>query len=171
MLARAAGPMQPIDLAAFIVGQIRHIAKNQALMAETLRRVKDEVRGAAKTLEDERSELAGEVQRLNRELKNAAGRESPARLADIQDRLRMADRRMTEIDDELARLERRMPADREFESAFKLFDPLWETLAPQEQARVIELLVKRVDYDGQKGKVVVTFHDSGLAKLAESLAS
>ena len=92
-------------------------------------------------------------------------------MAGIQEQILTVDRRLTEIADEVARLDRRMPDDKEFESALKLFDPVWESLSPVEQARVVELLVKRVDYDGKKGKVSVTFHDSGLAKLAESLAS
>ncbi len=46
-----------------------------------------------------------------------------------------------------------------------LFDPVWETLTPREQARVIRLLVQRVDYDGEKGTVSVTFHPAGIKTL------
>ncbi|MCG3138803.1 MAG: hypothetical protein HJJLKODD_02672 [Phycisphaerae bacterium] len=49
----------------------------------------------------------------------------------------------------------------EVDSALATFDPLWDTLSPREQSRVIRLLVKRVDYDGAKGKVAVTFHGTG----------
>jgi hypothetical protein len=31
-------------------------------------------------------------------------------------------------------------------------DPVWETMTPQEQARIVGLLVSRVDYDGARGK-------------------
>ena len=41
---------------------------------------------------------------------------------------------------------------------------------PREQARVIGLLVARVDYSGETGKVVVTFHASGIKSLAGEAA-
>ncbi|MCG3138850.1 MAG: hypothetical protein HJJLKODD_02719 [Phycisphaerae bacterium] len=49
----------------------------------------------------------------------------------------------------------------EVDAALAAFDPLWDTLSPREQARVIRLLVKRVDYDGANGKVAITFHETG----------
>jgi hypothetical protein len=47
--------------------------------------------------------------------------------------------------------------------------PVWETLTPNEQARVIELLVERVEYDGRDGKVTVAFHPTGIKSLADEL--
>ena len=55
--------------------------------------------------------------------------------------------------------------------ALARFTPLWEALAPQEQARLVGLLVQRVDYDGAKHRVSVTLHPKGLVRLAEELAS
>jgi len=46
---------------------------------------------------------------------------------------------------------------------------VWETLSPREQVRVIRLLVQRVDYDGEKGTVSVTFHPAGIKTLADEL--
>ena len=51
-----------------------------------------------------------------------------------------------------------------------MFDPIWETLTPGEQARVIELLVEKVEYDGRDGQVTVTFHPTGIKALADELA-
>ena len=44
--------------------------------------------------------------------------------------------------------------------------PAWETMTPTEQARIIALLVSRVDYDGARGKVAITFDPLGLKTLA-----
>jgi site-specific DNA recombinase len=52
-------------------------------------------------------------------------------------------------------------------SALSAFDPVWEQLAPKEQARVIQLLVDRIDYDGAAGTVSVTFHPTGLKAMAK----
>src|SRR5262249_2027103 len=45
----------------------------------------------------------------------------------------------------------------------------WETMTPEEQARVVRLLVSRVDYDGQHGKASITFQPLGLKTLAAEL--
>jgi site-specific DNA recombinase len=51
-----------------------------------------------------------------------------------------------------------------------LFDPVWESLTPTEQARVVQLLVERVDYDGARGRVSITFHETGIRTLADEIA-
>ena len=55
--------------------------------------------------------------------------------------------------------------------ALALFDPLWQGLPPGEQARVLGLLVRRVDYDGARGRVSITLHPAGIQALADELAS
>jgi hypothetical protein len=47
---------------------------------------------------------------------------------------------------------------------------VWRALAPAGQARVIGLVVERVDYAGGRQKVAVTFHPAGIKTLAEELA-
>ena len=43
---------------------------------------------------------------------------------------------------------------------------MWESLSPREQARLLHLLVERVDYDGRDGTISITFHASGIKALA-----
>ncbi len=56
----------------------------------------------------------------------------------------------------------------EVDSALATFTPLWDSLSPREQARVVHLLIQRVDYDGAKGKVAVTFHANGIRTLGQN---
>ena len=51
------------------------------------------------------------------------------------------------------------------------FDLVWKALTPREQARVIELLVERVDYDGERGKVAVTFHADGIRNFGDEFVT
>jgi len=60
--------------------------------------------------------------------------------------------------------------EHEVEIALAAFEPVWQALTPREQMRMVQLLVERVDYDGGKGKVAITFHASGINALAEELA-
>jgi hypothetical protein len=54
--------------------------------------------------------------------------------------------------------------------ALAQFGPVWEALTPREQARLVQLLVAKVDYDGTAGKVAITFHPPGIKTLADELA-
>jgi site-specific DNA recombinase len=73
------------------------------------------------------------------------------------------------VREELIALGRELVDEKEVARVLSLFDPVWETLSPREQVRVIRLLVQRVDYDGEKGTVSVTFHPAGIKTLADEL--
>src|SRR5260370_25674418 len=48
---------------------------------------------------------------------------------------------------------------------------VWEALSPREQARMVPLMVERVDYDGPHGTLAVTFHPDCCPRLAQGGAS
>jgi site-specific DNA recombinase len=70
----------------------------------------------------------------------------------------------------LIALRRQLVDEAEVTQALAEFDSLWETLAPREQARVLEMLIERVEYDGPRGSVAVTFHSCGIQSLTQELA-
>jgi site-specific DNA recombinase len=87
-------------------------------------------------------------------------------LADLQERLRLGERRSTEIDARLEALDRERITEDEVATALRTFDPIWNALSPREQARIVQLVVERVDFDGGSGTLSVTFHRAGLKTLA-----
>ena len=50
-----------------------------------------------------------------------------------------------------------------------VLDTGWPALASAEQARLLRLLVERVDYDGSAGKLVLALHPRGPQQLAQEL--
>jgi len=94
-----------------------------------------------------------------------------ARLADLQDRIRLVEGRVARVREEVATIRRQRIDDQEIALALSVFDPVWESLSPGEQAHVVGLLVERVDYDGAKGKVQIAFHTAGIKTLADELAA
>lgn len=48
------------------------------------------------------------------------------------------------------------------------FQPLWQSLSPKEQIEVFQLLIERVDYDGNAGTVSVTFHPNGFEQFLQT---
>ena len=79
--------------------------------------------------------------------------------------------RVRKVREQMQAIRERMLGENEAATALSLFDPLWPTLTPTEQARAVGLLVERVDYDGVKSKVTISFHPTGIRALADELAS
>lgn len=117
----------------------------------------------------ERDALDAELGLLKRDVK-AWTIELPTatacRQADLHERLAVAEKRATELHEARSAVLVIDPA--EVTAVLADFDKLWDALTPQEQTRVVELLVARIDYDGSTGRVVVTFSPAGILSLKEA---
>jgi len=162
------------EIERFVVGQIKCIGRDPQLVAEMVR----QAHGQATQRVDE---LATEERRLQRELAGyhrdmqklvrtpSAGQSdglAAARFADLQDRIMSTERRLTEVRDEAERLRRELIDEADVAHAMAEFDPVWESLSPREQGRLLQLLIERIDYDGNEGMISITFHASGIKALA-----
>ena len=92
-----------------------------------------------------------------------------ARLAGVQERIRQAERRLSEIHEELVALRDGLVEEQEVADALAEFDGVWAAWTPREQARILELLIERVEHDGQAGNVSITFRPTGIKTLATEL--
>src|SRR5688572_8622368 len=84
-----------------------------------------------------------------RKLVSANGNGDAARLAELNEQIRVAQQKATVMREQTLKLRQQTIDHGEVAAALSAFDPVWEQLAPREQARVIQLLVERVDYDGR----------------------
>jgi site-specific DNA recombinase len=161
------------EIERFVVEQIKGIGKDPTVLAETLRQARGQGQRSLAELEAEERGLGRELARHNAELRKLASSvqngEQASELANLQDRIRAAEQRATEVREQIVALSREMLDEREVETALSVFDPVWDTLSPREQARIIHLLVERVDYDGKLGTVSVTFRPNGIKTLAQQL--
>jgi site-specific DNA recombinase len=165
------------EIERFIADQVRCVGKDPALWRETFAQAAAQTQARSAELDTERRGLerdrrrwATEMQALAAEVGRPGSASAAARLADLHERAHTAERRSADIDEEVAALGRRQVSEEEVERALAAFDPVWEALAPREQARVVELLVERVDYDGRSAEVSVTFRPTGIRALADELA-
>ena len=78
--------------------------------------------------------------------------------------------RVRRVREQIKAVHRQLVGEEEARLALSAFDPVWGALAPGEQARVVRLLVERVDYHGAEGKVAITFYPPGIRTLADKLA-
>jgi site-specific DNA recombinase len=164
------------ELEQFVIDRIRDVGQEPALLQATVAEAcrQDDERLAQ--LEADRRGLERDLARLRdqehdtaRPLSGTQGEDALARLAEVQEQIRQAESRLCRLKEETGALRRNRLDEADLTLALSAFDPMWGTLTPREQARVVQLLVERVDYDGSKGMVKITFHPSGLQTLADEL--
>lgn len=162
------------EIERFVLEQIKCIGRDPTILAETLRQVREQTEAGTEQLSHERTALQQQLRDDYARLQATAAMTNQfdrvSGLADVQDHIRTAERRLTEVDNELISLREQMIDESVVATALVEFDQLWESLAPREQARVLELLVARVDYDGQRGKVSLTFQPTGIQSLTQEIA-
>ena len=161
------------EIERFVIDQIRSVAADPNLIAATVDEARRQIEESLSGFEAERRATERDVSRANGEIRELVGtRETPhttARLADLQERIQAGERRLTEIREETERLRGELVTEDEVADSLREFDPVWEQLSPREQARVLELLIERVDYDGEAETVSVTFRPTGFREIAEEL--
>jgi site-specific DNA recombinase len=166
------------EIERFVVEQIKCIGRDPELLHETIAQARTLGQSQVEALEIESRRLERELTQWNNEIRGLLQKIVPsdgntpatARLADLQERIRLAERRTTEVREQVITLSRSIVDEGEVANAISAFDPIWDSLTPREQARVVQLLVERVDYNGATGKVSITFYPSGIRTLAGELA-
>jgi site-specific DNA recombinase len=161
----------------FVIGQIRCIGKDPALWAETFAATRAQGNARIEELASECHALECDLERWNGEIhalvsSGASMGHTPdiPKLADLHERIRHVERRQTELDEEMKALDGQQLAEADVEQALSSFDVVWDSLTPREQARIVQLLVQRVDFNGATNKLSITFHPSCIQTLADELA-
>jgi site-specific DNA recombinase len=165
------------EIEKFVVDQVRRIGRDPELRRLTLGAACAQGTTRVEELAAERRGLERDLARWDAEIRavvasGAATACTPdiPRLADLHERVRLAERRAAEIDGEVAALGGAKVTEEEVGQALAVFDPVWDSLTPREQARIVHLLVERVDFDGSANTLSITFHPSGIKTLADELA-
>lgn len=156
------------DMETAVVEHIRGLGMSPEVLSKTASAVQVQSRKRLAELETEHRAQERELKRLNAGLHALVGDLSPSsvdRMADLQERISTLERRMTVIREEAAIIKRDVLDEEDLKNALRAFDPLWESLAPREQERILKQLIERVAYDGRDGAVTVTFRSAGIKAL------
>ncbi len=154
-----------------VVDQIRCIGSDPELLRETLAEAQRHVQSHLERIAVERSGVERGLARAHAEIRRLAATGEPFaaatdRITDLNDQARAADRRLTEIAAETSELERDLVGEADITAAFTDFENVWQALSPREQARLIGLLVARVEFDAADSTIEITFHPTGIKALA-----
>src|SRR6516164_8430111 len=164
-----AGPIEQL-----VIEQIQRLGRDPGVLEEMLTTVRQEDEARVAQWQGERVGLErdllhgqGEVRKLLAEVgSGTSSNGAVTRLAELQARLAQVEQRLARLRGQMEALQQERLDQAAAQEALTGLVPAWEAMTPDEQARVVRLLVARVDYDGKNGKASITFQPLGLKTLA-----
>jgi site-specific DNA recombinase len=167
------GSLPAAEIERVVVEQVRGIATDAGLRAEVARQAAAHLEAELAELQAERARLERETARHHAEIRKlAAGKASASsttgRIADVNEKLALAESRLAEVLAEIAAGEARKIAPADVDAAFADFESVWDTLSPREQSRLLSLLISRVEFDATESTIEVTYHATGIKAMGES---
>jgi site-specific DNA recombinase len=177
---RRACPAKAVPAAAlerFVSEQVRRLGRDAAWQRalQDAARGQDAARKAAlvaqcRELEQDLARRHAALQKQARKIR--AGQDHGVlwvRLAELQEPIAPLEERLRAARGQLAACEAPVRAGPDPAPVLAALDAVWETLPADRQARAVELLVERVDYDAATGQVKVAFQAGNLRALAAEL--
>jgi site-specific DNA recombinase len=162
------------EIERFVVDRIRVIGQDPDLVSRTVEEARKQLAARKTDLDAEARQIRHDLEKaheaMRRGLKAVPGNGRPRRRApvpDQQETIRALEERLAAVHAEREALGSRGIDAADLRVALRAFDPVWDHLTTPEQARVVQLLVERVDYDRAAGKVAITFRPAGVRTLAE----
>lgn len=167
------------EIERFVLGQIKCIGRDPAVRDAVLARVHKLDGERTAELETEQRGLEKDLVRWHAELRKLTIQLTPgedntallARLADLQERIRVLEERVTNVRDQLSAVRAQQIDADEATKVLASFDPVWDSLTLREQTRLVAMLIERVDYDGTEGKIAIIFRPTGIKTLADELGN
>jgi site-specific DNA recombinase len=162
---------------AFVLEQVRCIGSDPALLQQTLAQAREQEEARVAELETEQRSLAHDQSRWEAELRKLALHLGPdnaadpliGRLAELQEHLAQVEKRIRGVREQIEAIRKQRLNEERAAEALRLFDPVWEALPLRDQARILHLLIERIDYDGEKGSLVIRFHPTAIRALTDEL--
>jgi site-specific DNA recombinase len=160
-----------------VVEQIQRLGRDPQVLEQLLTTVRQEDDARVAQWEGERVGLErdllhgqSEVRKLLAEVgSGTSSNGAVTRLAELQTRLAQLEQRLARLRGQREALQQERLDQAAVTEALAGLVPAWQTMTPEGQARVVRLVVSRVDYDGKQGKASITFQPMGLKTLASEL--
>ena len=164
------GSLPAQEIERVVVEEIRGLASDRDLLDKVLKEAQSTLEEERLAHTKERQDLLSQIgqdHKVLRELVELVEKPNDftARLAELNNRIALGEQRIPELDSRLAELEHETITPEVRDSAFEDFDAIWDNLIPRDQARLLKLLVQKVEYDGEAGSVSTTFRPGGIESL------
>jgi site-specific DNA recombinase len=165
-------PLREIER--LVVEQVRGLAQDKTLLAEVLTQTHQARTQEQVELETQLQEVAQELTRHRAQLHKleSSGGTDPAatgQIVELHQRIVQGERAKTDLARQFEHHQQEPFDDRIVTEVFQNFDATWAHLSPSEQARLLSLLIARIEYDGNQGTVALQFRETGIQNLAQEL--
>ena len=164
------------DVDAAILERLKAIGADRRLVGEVLETTRRQFQTKGASLHDELTRLEDRRSRLLQKQRSlldtlAADSTPPPsvheKLGELGADLDALSRSIAEVKATLATLQDQNLDEDDLRSTLRRFDPVWNGLGYGERARLVELLIERVVFDGRTGEVDITFRPHGIKSLID----
>jgi len=162
-----------------IVDEIRRIVASSELQDETFRQAMGQVKAQRRGLKTEKKRLARDLAPLRsdveRLVKTLASTDGPAadavraELAKAQERIGVMEARDVEVQAEIAARDAQVVDREDLDKTLEAFDPLWDVLLTPEKERILQLLIDRIEYNGESQEMTIAWRLGGFGELAKEV--
>jgi site-specific DNA recombinase len=163
VVERIQGLFQDPDLLEVVIAELANDGHQSAGLAQEQRH-----------LEAENNRLRAEAKHLLATLadqKAGDGLFIRERLGELDQRAGQIATRLDELRTELIAIEETTLTRADITTALALFVPVWDALHIAERARVLRLLIERIDFDGVGHQIQIAFRPAGVRLLAGEAAT
>jgi site-specific DNA recombinase len=156
-----------------VIDQVRAVLRAPEFLAQTHREARAQAEERLAELAQSTAAAEAALRSLREEVAQAAlggdGHPEPVstQLADLQTQIQTQEQALSEAGEEMRCLREDSFSERDVVDALGALDPIWEHLFPDEQARIVQLLVKQVDVYPDRAEVRI--RAEGLTSLVAEL--
>lgn len=161
-------PLNAHEIEQAVVDHIKQISANPKMIRAVLDKTSALEAQTQLDLEAERGLLHKEIDKCNSDIVRKVKYSDTSALADLQERLKRLEQRYSVVLNDLHIWEAGQMNLDAVEAALKNFSPVWDELTPGEQAKILQMLIEKVDYNGLDGNVSVSFRSHGLKQLCHA---
>ncbi|MFM8571259.1 MAG: recombinase family protein [Pirellula sp.] len=163
------------ELENVVVEQIRCIAEDRSLVDDVYVQACTEHRSELAQLKEQSEQLEHQLARDHSQITRLATRRDPtsattSTIADLHERIASNEQLLRETRDRQEELDSQQISHQEVLDAFRDFGKIWNVLSAYERAKIVSLLVARVEFDVSDSTVSISFHPSAIKSLAEGAA-
>ncbi len=164
-----------VEVEKFVIDQIRSITKDPQLFLLALEQANSKAISKNEELGAEFTQLSRKAKQLNRKIQalcNNPDVEISDGVVELNEQLHETESRLQQIEKELAILDGKRINSNAAMEAFQSFDAVWDALSPKEQARVLQLLIERINYDSTPNKQLmsITYRPNGIMNMGNGKA-
>lgn len=156
------------ELEAFVVEQIKSLGQEPSLVQDTIREVSRQHLAQIAVLKTERRTL-GQDNRQKLDWVNGKHGDEFCSHSEptVKTSILNNEKRLAIIATELDTLGSLCIEEDAIQQSLSDFEGLWKSMAPSDQHRVIQLLVKEVAFDGATNDLTISYHSTGIRSIGQ----